>query len=73
MEDKRFITTRGIIVTGWALLLLLGVTIISASLYIWIDGGEPPEVLVNWGASVLGFFFGSFVGLLKDFLKSIDE
>jgi hypothetical protein len=28
---------------------------------------EAPEVLSNWGGIILGFYFGQFVYLLKDF------
>lgn len=28
-----------------------------------------PEVFTNWGGLIIGFYFGSFVGLLKDLLR----
>ena len=30
-----------------------------------------PDVLVNWGGIILGFYFGQFATLLKDFMGSV--
>ena len=32
-----------------------------------------PDVLVNWGGIILGFYFGQFVNLLKDFMRFVPE
>jgi len=37
---------------------------------------DTPSILENWGGIILGFYFGTFVGLLKEWLtgsKSEDE
>ena len=67
-EDRRFITTRGIIITGWILLLFVGLAVVGANLYMWINGLTPPDPLQSWGGIVLGFLFGTFISLVKEFM-----
>lgn len=67
-EGKRFITTRGIIVTGWVLLLFVGLVVVGANLYMWVTGMTPPDPLQSWGGIVLGFLFGTFISLVKEFM-----
>ena len=52
-EDRRFITTRGIIITGWVLLLFVGLAVVGTNLYMWF---------------ALGFLFGTFISLVKEFM-----
>ena len=69
-EDKRFITTRGLIITGWILLLFVGLAVVGANLYMWINGLTPPDPLQSWGGIVLGFLFDTFISLVKEFMGS---
>jgi len=68
-SEKRFITSRGIIVTGWVALLLVGISIILANVYLWVTGSMVPSALENWGSMVLGFLFGTFISLIKEFIQ----
>jgi hypothetical protein len=66
--EDRFITTRGIIVTGWFLLIILCMLIVGSTLYLILSGSIVPEVLINWTSTVLGFLFGTFITLIKEFI-----
>ena len=64
--------------------ILGGVTVISGILALTVVGSvvvivlidafhrssglKVPEVLTNWGGIILGFYFGQFVPLIKDYL-----
>jgi hypothetical protein len=55
-----------------ALLVILCVVAISATQII-LKGTVPesftmPDVLVNWGGIILGFYFGQYVSLMKDYM-----
>lgn len=67
-NKSRFITTRGIIVTGWLMLMMMCIVILGANVYMWVTMQTPPEALINWGSSVIGFLFGTFITLLKEFM-----
>ena len=36
-------------------------------------GDEIPEVLSNWGGIILGFYFGQFITLVKDYMGVIQS
>jgi len=68
-EDKflmRFLIISGVIVSS-----IISVAIIVTVAYITIvtPEAEIPEVLTNWGGLIIGFYFGSFLSLVKDWLK----
>lgn len=44
-EGKRFITTLGIIITGWILLLFVGLAVVGANLYKWTDSTRPSSIM----------------------------
>jgi len=67
--SNRYITTRGIIVTGWILLLILCIFVVGSTVYLMITGKPVPEILLNWSSTVIGFLLGSFVSLVKEFIK----
>ena len=35
--------------------------------------GSTNSALLNWGGTIIGFFFGAFISLLKDALSSKSE
>lgn len=51
------------------------IVICSVVLIPFKSGASIPDVLENWGGLIIGFYFGSFVGLLKDWsgLKRADR
>jgi uncharacterized membrane protein AbrB (regulator of aidB expression) len=60
----------GFLISGAiALLVIGGVIVISfLSVYRGIDI-KVPEVLSNWGGVIVGFYFGAFITLIKDYIK----
>lgn len=55
IETNRFITTRGIIVTGWILLIVLCMLVVGTTLYLMVKGEPVPTNLENWTSTVIGF------------------
>lgn len=45
---------------------IIALVIIGAAVVIPFMNLEVPEELKNWGGLIIGFYFGSFIGLLKD-------
>lgn len=72
LTKNRFDAAKGVVLTGWILLMLTCVGIILANVYMWLNGLEVPETLSNWGSAVIGFLFGSFITLLKEFISDKD-
>ncbi len=68
-ETNRYITTRGIIVTGWVLLIVLCMLIVGSTLYLMLTNKTVPTNLENWTSTVLGFLFGTFITLIKEFMN----
>ena len=70
MREDKFLM-RFVIITGTVVSSLLSLIIIITVAYfkIWQPEFPIPEVLNNWGGIILGFYFGSFLGLLKDWLR----
>ena len=62
----------GFLISGAIALLVIG-GVISIALY---NASNPqksveiPEVLSNWGGVIVGFYFGAFVTLIKDYMKT---
>jgi hypothetical protein len=49
--------------------IILSVLIIS----LYNPDKEPPKVLENWGGIILGFYFGQFLSLVKDYMHSSER
>lgn len=68
-EDKflmRFVIIIGTIVSS---IISLAVIIPVAYFKVRQPEFEIPEVLTNWGGLIIGFYFGSFLGLVKDWIR----
>lgn len=63
---RRFVVVVIILVSS----LIALVTIGAAILHPYISTDTTPTILENWGGLIIGFYFGTFVGLLKDWLGS---
>ena len=68
----RMIRIMTFIAGAIALLIILCVVAISVT-QIVIMGKVPenftmPDVLVNWGGIILGFYFGQYISLVKDYM-----
>ncbi|WP_347309796.1 hypothetical protein [Defluviimonas sp. SAOS-178_SWC] len=69
-STKRFVVYVTVLVSSIiALVIILTVTFMP----VWRQGYEIPETLQNWGGLIIGFYFGSFLSLLKDWSReSVD-
>lgn len=61
---------HGIILSGWVLTILTMVAIIGTALWLMLaeDYAKLPEELAQWCGIALGFLFGSFTSIVKDFI-----
>ncbi|QDG79118.1 hypothetical protein [Labrenzia sp. PHM005] len=63
---------------GFVISGLIAVVVIGGVIYLSLfgptdtDGNrlEIPSVLENWGGIIVGFYFGTFVSLIKDYMKA---
>lgn len=67
-EKQRFDVSKAVIIVGWSFMMIIGILILAANIYMMINGIPTNETLINWGGIVLGFLFGSFPSLLKEFI-----
>jgi hypothetical protein len=60
----------GFLISGAiALLVIGGVIVITLASVFGPVKVDVPEVLANWGGVIVGFYFGAFVTLIKDYMK----
>lgn len=66
---------HGIIMSGWILTVLTMVGIIGTALYMMVqlDYAKLPEELAQWCGIALGFLFGSFTSIVKDFIQDAPQ
>jgi len=50
---------------------LISITVVVSVVTIAILGKPIPEQLSNWGGIILGFYFGQFINLVKDYIGII--
>ncbi|ABV92236.1 hypothetical protein Dshi_0488 [Dinoroseobacter shibae DFL 12 = DSM 16493] len=63
---RRFVVITATLVAST---IAIGIIFITALLPFYSDQNAP-EQLVNWGGIIIGFYFGTFASLLKDWLSS---
>jgi hypothetical protein len=64
---------HGIILSGWILTVLTMVAILGAAVLMSYQGKVVPETLSNWAGMALGFLFGTFTSIVKDFIADTPE
>jgi hypothetical protein len=73
MEDvnanARFDIAKIVVLSGWALTIMVCIAIIGSSTYLLMTKGVLDGALKEWASTCLGFLFGAFVSLVKDFIK----
>lgn len=56
----------------WIITLIAGLiaitVVVSVVAFSLFGNAEAPEVLTNWGGIILGFYFGQFVNLVRDYM-----
>lgn len=65
--DDRYNIAKIIVLSGWALTLMVCFVIIIGAVYQTLTG-TLDDALKGWAQLSLGFLFGSFVALVKDFM-----
>lgn len=60
----------GFLISGAiAILIVMSVIVIAVTQTFNRVEYNIPEVLSNWGGIIVGFYFGTFVSLIKDYMK----
>ena len=61
---------RTIVYVGSAISGLIALSVIFTACYLTIfhAEGETPKIISDWGGIIVGFYFGSFIGLAKDLM-----
>jgi hypothetical protein len=68
----RMIWLISLIAGGISLIVVLSVVIIAVVGMLHGEQGKIPDVLSNWGGIILGFYFGQFVNLVKDYMGIVN-
>ncbi len=63
---RRFVVVTATIVAS---MIALGIIFVTAFMPMFVEYTAPEE-LVNWGGIIIGFYFGTFASLLKDWLST---
>jgi hypothetical protein len=69
-KTKRFVIY---VTVSVASIIALAVILVVTLLPLLFPTAKPPETLANWGGLIIGFYFGSFVTLLKDWSRESVE
>lgn len=64
----RFNVAKIIVLTGFALTMLVCLILVCVSSYLLISIGTIPDALREWAGLALGYLFGTFSALIKDFI-----
>lgn len=63
-------TLKIVILLGTIVSSIIALVVISSAAYIGITQrtGNLPKFIGDWGGLIIGFYFGSFVSLIKDWI-----
>lgn len=70
IKTKRFVVYAAVIVSS--IIALLVICVVALIPLFWPEY-KIPETLQNWGGLIIGFYFGSFISLLKDWSRESVE
>ncbi len=70
MPTKRFVVYAAVTVSS--IIALLVICVVALIPLFWPEY-EIPTTLQNWGGLIIGFYFGSFITLLKDWSRESVE
>ena len=60
----------GFVISGVIAIIIVLSVVIIAVIQIWFGSGDKiPDVLANWGGIIVGFYFGTFISLIKDYMR----
>ena len=60
---------RFVVIVSVTIASLIALAIIGSAIVLPFTSYGTPDEIKNWGGLIIGFYFGSFVGLLKDWLR----
>ena len=71
VDRRKGAIVRGIIISGWFITLLTMIAILGTALYLMLarDFAKLPEELAQWAGVALGFLFGTFTGIVRDYVN----
>jgi tetrahydromethanopterin S-methyltransferase subunit F len=69
-RTKNIVT--GILISGWILSVLIILSIVAASVYLQVMYPDDalPDTLREWSGIAIGFLFGNFFTIIKDYVTS---
>jgi hypothetical protein len=72
-SDVRAVTRNSaitrIVVLGSLVATALGILIPITAVVMSVYGKNVPDVISNWGGVIVGFYFGTFASILKDYMS----
>lgn len=66
-QKSKFTLNTFVIATGWIVLIGVCLVILGGTIYFIWEEKLDATILRDWGNLALGFLFGSFVTIMKDF------
>lgn len=62
---KRFFVVSTVIVSSIIALTIIGATLVHP----YFNPTNTPKLLENWGGLIIGFYFGTFITIMKDWMS----
>lgn len=67
--SERFDIAKIVVLSGWSLTILVCIIVIATATWCVVQRQTIDTPLKEWASMCLGFLFGAFVSLVKDFIK----
>jgi hypothetical protein len=67
---ERFDIAKVVVLSGWSLTILVCIMIIGTATYNVVTHQAIDAPLKEWASMCLGFLFGAFVAMVKDFISN---
>jgi cytochrome c oxidase assembly factor CtaG len=68
-SNERFDVAKLVVLSGWSLTILVCILVIGAAVYMVLTRASIDAPIKEWASTCLGFLFGAFVSLVKDFIS----
>lgn len=72
-RTKNIVT--GILLSGWIVSVLMILSIVAASVYLQVISPDVPlpDTLREWSGIAIGFLFGNFFSIIKDYVTANND
>lgn len=67
-DKRRGMVVRAVIISGWVLTLVTMVALMGSAMWLLLEGRPVPEELRQWSGIALGFLFGTFTSIVRDYI-----